>query len=301
MFKGVDFTILQAQSVKAAMDQIATYRPDGKTPANAQTLIDAVVAAQAMFLNKSTTLDLARGELQESADELHVACTQVYPIMKAMYRSDPGSLQAINRLPVNDRTVRETLVRAQAITSLWTQLPNPPGSATAFKAWDTMDQAAFVALIAAAKTKYDGMSAIDQEHQLAQGEFHEQTETLEDFVTTSLIIGRAQFPPGTPEREVIDAIPTVPGQPNPVAATISVAESPGPGAVHLEFSANNATFYDVLQQGPSDPDFVIVGVAISDTFYDDTGLPPGSYDYKVIGKNSQGSGPESDVSTVVVA
>jgi hypothetical protein len=35
--------------------------------------------------------------------------------------------------------------------------------------------------------------------------------------------------------------------------------------------------------------------------YDATGLAAGSYDYKVIGGNSQGPGPESAVSTIVVA
>ncbi len=299
MFKGVDFTILQGQSVKSAMDQIPTFRPEGKTPANAQTLIDAVVTSQTTFLNKSTTLDLARGELQESVDALHVACTQVYPIMKGTYRSDAGTLQAINRLPVSDRTARETLARGEAIQALWTQLPNPPGSATAFKAWDTMDLVAFVAIITTAKTKQNGMAAIDQEYQLAQGDLHEQTETLEDFVTTALIIGRAQFLPGTPEREVIDAIPTEPAQPSPGQAEITVATSPAPGLVHLEFVCNNATKFDVLRKGPGEADFSVVATDLVANVYD-ASVPPGSYQFKVIGKNSQGSGPESDIATVVV-
>ncbi len=300
MFKGVDFTILQGQSVKSAMDQLPTFRPDGKTPANAQMLIDAVVTSQTTFLNRTMTLDLARGELQESVDALHVACTQVYPIMKATYRSDAGTLQAINRLPVSDRTARETLTRGEAIQALWTQLPNPPGSATPFKAWDTMGLVAFVALITSAKTKQNGMAAIDQEHQLAQGDLHEKTELLEDFVTTALIIGRAQFLPGTPEREVIDAIPTEPSQPTPGQAVITVATSPTAGTVHLEFAANHATSFDVFQKVPGDPDFILVAADIAETTYDATGLAAGSYEFKVVGKNSQGSGPESAASTIVV-
>ena len=284
MFKGVDFTILQAQSVKSAMDQIPTFRPDGKTPANAQALIDAVVTSQTTFLNKSTTLDLARGELQESIDALHVACTQVYPIMKVVYRADAGTLQAINRLPVSDRTFRETLVRGDAINALWTQLPNPPGSATAFKAWDTMDLVAFVALITTAKTKQN-----------------EKTEAREDFVTTAMIIGRAQFLPGTPEREVIDAIPTEPSQPSAGQAEITVATSAAPGLVHLEFVCNNATKFDVLRKGPGEADFSVVATDLVANVYDASVSPAGAYQFKVVGKNSQGSGPESDIATVVVA
>jgi hypothetical protein len=94
--------------------------------------------------------------------------------------------------------------------------------------------------------------------------------------------------------------------PDPVAPTtahkvISVATSPAVGAVHLEFDADRATSFDVLQKGPGDPDFVVVASDIITTTYDATGLPAGSYDFKVIGRNSQGPGPESTVSTIVVA
>lgn len=301
MFKLVDFEILQARYVKAAMDEIPTFRPYGKTPANVQTTIDTVVTAQGTFLTKSTTLDLARGELQEAVDSLHVACTQVYPIMKVIYATDPGSLQAINRLPVADRSTRETMTRSEAISAIWGQLPNPPGSATPFKAWDTMDKTAFDARLTAAKTKVAGMAAIDQDYQIAQGDLHEQVEVLEEFTTGALIIGRAQFLPGTPEREVIDAIPTEPAHQAPAQAVISVANSPAAGSVHLEFDADRATSFDVLQKGPGDPDFAPVASDLITTSYDGSGLAPGSYAFKIIGRNSQGPGPESAVSTIVVA
>ncbi len=300
MFKLVDFEVLRGRYVKAAMDEIPTYRPEGKTPANVQTLIDNVVTAQTTFVTKSTTLDLARGELQEAIDALHVACTQVYPIMKVVYRTDAGSLQAINRLPVVDRTSRETLARGDAISALWAQLPNPPASATPFKAWDTMDMAAFNALVTTAKTKHTGMAAVDQDYQIAQGDLHEKTEILEDFVTTAMIIGRAQFLPGTPEREVIDAIPTEPAQQAPAQAVISVATSPAAGAAHLEYDADRATSFDVLQKGPADPAFAIVEADSIADVYDATGLAAGNYDFKIVGRNSQGAGPESAVSSVVV-
>jgi len=300
MFKLVDFEVLRGRYVKAAMDEIPTFRPEGKTPANVQTLIDNVVTAQTVFVTKSTTLDLARGELQEAIDALHVACTQVYPIMKVVYRTDAGSLQAISRLPVVDRTSRETLARGDAISALWAQLPNPPSSATPFKAWDTMDMVAFNALVTTAKTKHTGMAAVDQDYQIAQGDLHEKTEILEDFVTAAMIIGRAQFLPGTPEREVIDAIPTEPAQQTPAQAVISVATSPAAGAAHLEYDADRATSFGVLQKGPADPAFSIVEPDTIADVYDATGLAAGNYEFKVIGRNSQGPGPESAVSSVVI-
>ena len=300
MFKLIDFEILQARYVKAAMDEIATFRPDGKTPAEVQALIDTVSTAQTTFLTKNATLDLARGELAEAVDALHLVCTQVYPIMKVRYRTDPGSLSAINRLPTQDRTSRETLTRGDSISALWGQLPNPPGSATAFKAWDTLDKAAFDGVLITARTRISGMAATDQDYQVAQGDLHEQAEILEDFVTSAMITGRAQFPIGTPEREVIDAIPNEPAQQSPGSAEITAATSPAPGAAHLEFGAPGATTFDVLQKGPGDLDFSVVAADLITTEFDATGLPPGSYEFKVVGKNSQGSGPESAISTILV-
>jgi hypothetical protein len=300
MFKAVDFEVLQGRYVKAAMDKIATFRPEGKTPAAAQTLIDAVTTAQSTLSTKTATLDLARGELQEKIDALHVLCTQIYPIMKVVYRTDAGSLRAINALPITDRSQRETVARGDAISALWGQLPNPPGSATPFEAWTGMNKAAFDAVLTTARTNYSGFAAVDQDYQVAQGDLHAKTETLENFTTGAIIIGRAQFLPGTPDREVIDAIPTEPASQPPEQAVISVATSPAAGTVHLEFDAERATEFDVLQKGAADPDFVVVADDIIDRVYDGTGLAPGSYDFKIVPRNSRGLGPESAVSTVIV-
>ena len=146
-----------------------------------------------------------------------------------------------------------------------------------------------------------GFAAVDQDYQIAQGDLHEQTEILEEFVTAAMIIGRAQFLPGTPEREVIDAIPTEPAQQPAEQAVILVASSPAAGSIHLVFDAERATQFDVLQKGPGDPDFSVVANDIIVKVYDATGLAAGSYDFKVVGRNSQGPGPESAVSTIVVA
>lgn len=301
MFKAVDFEVLQGRYVKAAMDKIATFRPEGKTPAAAQALIDVLTTSQATFNTKSTTLALARGELQEKIDALHVLCTQIYPIMKVVYRTDAGSLRAVNGLPVVDRSQRETIGRGEAVSALWAQLPNPPGSANPFEAWPGMIRTAFDAVLTTAKTNHSGFANVDQDFQVAEGDLHKQTETLEDFTTGAMIIGRAQFVPGTPEREVIDAIPTEPASQPPEQGVISVASSPAAGTVHLEFEAVRATEFDVLQKGAGDLDFVVVADHLIAREYDGTGLAPGSYDFKIVGRNSQGLGPESAVSTVVVS
>ena len=56
-----DFEVLQARYLKAAMDKIATFRPDGLTPANAQTLIDSALATRTTFQTAKSALELADG------------------------------------------------------------------------------------------------------------------------------------------------------------------------------------------------------------------------------------------------
>lgn len=301
MFKSFDFEILQMRYIKAAMDEIPSFQPDGKAAAQAQAMIDAALAVRTTFQNADVTLGLARGELAETSDMLHTACVQVYAIMKNRFRADPGSLQAINRLPVDDRTTRDTVRRAEAISALWAQLPNPPGSATPFAAWATMDLMAFDALLTATRTQFQGFPAVDQDYQVAQGNLHQETEKLEDFTTAALITGRAQFEQGTAEREVIDAIPTEPAQQLPAQAVIGVASSPGPGQTHIEFSAEHATSYDVFERLAGEPQFQLVAADVIATSYDGSGLADGSYEYQVVGRNSRGEGPASDVASVEVA
>jgi hypothetical protein len=45
---------------------------------------------------------------------------------------------------------------------------------------------------------------------------------------------------------------------------------------------------------------VTVATDVADEFWDATNLPPGNHQYIVIGVNSRGSGPASDIATVPV-
>lgn len=120
------------------------------------------------------------------------------------------------------------------------------------------------------------------------------------FVTQSTIQGRAQFDPGTPERDVIDRIPTEPAAQAPGKAVISAATSPAAGVIGLAYDAPHGTSWDVLVKAPGAPEYVVV---VSDTIEQTatlSGLAAGSYQVEVRGRNSRGEGPVSDPSTVVV-
>lgn len=300
MLEDYDFHILQLRYIREAMNDFANYRPDDWTVAALDTFIAGAKTTRTAFVEAKTDLDLAMGGRNSTHANLHDACVSVYGIMKTRFRKDVVSSEVITKLPVDDHTPAETQRRGQSISVLWGKLPNPPGSATPFKAWDTMDKAAFDVLLAALETKLDTYTNESDDYEEAQGNLHKKDGEMTDFITAALAQGRFQFPEGTPQREVIDHIPTTPAQQAPAKAVIAVATSPAAGEAHLEFSANHATSYDVLHKGPADAAFAVVADDIIQTVYNATGLAAGAHEYKVIGRNSRGTGPESDVSVVNV-
>lgn len=300
MLTEFDFHLLQLRYIKAAGDQIATYRPDGLKPGDFQTVIDAAKGVRQTYIDAKTDFDLARGEYREAVNNGHDAVIGVYAAMKSRYRKDPGSLAAINALPVGDETAAETVKRMEQTLALWGKLPLIGDPAAEFVAWLGMEKAVFSALLDAITTQQGNLPSTDQAFQVAEGKLHETNAEMNDLITAALQQGRAQFKSGA-EREVIDAIPNEPASHEPNQPVISVSTSPGAGKVHLEFDAAHATSWDVLQKAPAAADFTkVVDDGLIKT-YDATGLSAGAYQYQVIGRNSLGDSPPSDPVTVTVA
>ncbi|MSU62335.1 MAG: hypothetical protein EXS31_08055 [Pedosphaera sp.] len=121
-----------------------------------------------------------------------------------------------------------------------------------------------------------------------EGALRAQNDVWEDFVTAALAQGRANFPEGTEGRGYIDAIPTQPATRAPGQAEITVATSPAPTEVHLEFTAPHATSFQVWHKGPNDEGFSQVADVLLPGVYDAIGLSGGEDEYKIIGENSRG-------------
>ncbi|MEN9576123.1 MAG: hypothetical protein RL514_3978 [Verrucomicrobiota bacterium] len=313
MFEDFNFELLRLRYIKAAMDAILSFRPDDKTPAQVGAMILSAEGPgnpRSNYQTAEATLQLARGEYEEDILQAHELCVQVYPIMKSRFRMDPGSLSAINSLPTSDQTGAATLTRIKATSTLWAQLPNPPGSVNPFRAWDTMDRAAFDAYITAIEGTVGpppivgtlaAKAAAESAFQVAEGAIHTFVTGLADFTTNALVQGRAQYPEGTANREVIDAIPTAPASQPPGQAVITNAASPSAGEAEFDYTALHGTSFDIYRQGPGQPAFVKVASDVIVKHYRATGLPAGAYDFKVIAHNSRGDGPASAVSVINVA
>lgn len=303
MFGSFYFHRTRLRYLKAAVTAIPSYRPDGKDAAYVQTQITGLDAKQAAFVDADQTLSLARGEFHERVAEGHKLCVKIYPILKSRFRDDVGSSEAISRLPSNDQSPDETKTRMKETSALWVKLPllpDPPNPPAAFVAWPGMTQAAFEAARVAVDTEEVALTNATAPYELAQGDLNKAIGAADVFATQATIQGRAQFDPGTAERDVIDRIPNEPAAQAPGKGVISAATSPAAGTLALAFDAPHATTWDVLLKGPGQPDFVVV---VSDTIEQEatlSGLAAGSYEVEVRGRNSRGEGPVSDPSIVTV-
>ena len=146
----------------------------------------------------------------------------------------------------------------------------------------------------------------DIEFQLKEGALHGVDNAMIRFISGALAQGRARFDVGSPERSLIDAIPTEPGQQAQPRVVVSLAESPAGGTVHLKSDAAGATSFEVWHKGPGSSEFALEAEVLRSGpeqigDYSASGLAVGTHEYRIFGVNSQGEGPASETATMPVA
>jgi hypothetical protein len=302
-----DFVVTQLRYIKAAMDEIPTYRPDGQLPAQIQALIGSAGPSRSLYITAKTTLDGARALRRTSIDTLHDACVDFGQQARNAFRKNAMVTECLERLPTDDRTFQQTLTRADAILAQWAQLPQigtPPAAYTVAQGTTTLTMAGMTTLRAAAETADTAIPTVDQDFQQQEAQLHAKQAEMEDQVTSALTQGRSQYPEGTPEREIIDAIPTESPRNLPGKAILISATNPAPSTVLLDYDCPGATSYDIFMQSPGSPDYVLVAEDLITKTYELTGLspstPPDMYSFYVRGRNSRGFGDDSDTMTVEV-
>ncbi len=296
-----DFHVTQCDYVKLAMVKITSpvFRPDAKTVAQVTTLLGEADTARVAILAKVTDLNLARGDMETAHEKGHQACVASYACMKSCYRNDHKTLSAIRRVVKTDQTVSETLARMEQLIQVWSKLPSVPGTSDPFVVGD-LTYLGFVDLRDVLRVKVAAFNTADGDFSSQQDAFREFDQKLASFVTAALVQGRNIYKAGTPQRGYIDAIPTEPSTQAPNQAVITVAESVEPGEVHLEFTADHATSFQVWHKGPGEAVFVLVAETLLPGEYDTAGLAAGAHEYQIVGVNSRGEGPVSLPSTVEV-
>lgn len=302
-----DFAVTQLRYIKAAMDEISTFRPDGQLPAQIQALIGSAAPIRTLYITAKTTLDGARALRRTSIDTLHDACVDFFQQARNAYRKNPTVMECLERLPTDDRSFQQTLTRADAILAQWAQLPQigtPPAAFTVAQVTTSLTMAGMTTLRAAAETADTAIPVLDQDFQLQEAQLHAKQAEMEDQIASALTQGRSQFPEGTAERGIIDAIPTESPRNVPGKAVINSATNPASGSVLLDYECPGATSYDIFMQAPGSPDFVLVAEDLIVKIYEITGLapstPPDVYSFYVRGRNSRGFGEDSDATSLEV-
>lgn len=304
MFETTNFVIKQLQKTRKAMQQpaLAAFRPDGRDLTYVSGLLTTLESTKTDEVARAVELNTARGQLDVSWADAHQKCVDVYAAMKSIYRNDEAAQRAIRRIPKQDQTARQTLVRAEVTAAVWDALPDMPNTnPEAPFALGSLSLAIFNGVIADLRTKIEACEGCGSDLEVQQGGLNELTRADGEFVSAVVAQGRAQFSVGSPAREWIDTIPLEPSTQVPLQAEITAATSPAAGAVHLEFVATYATSYTIQTRLESDVEFVTVAEDVTDEFWDAVGLPAGNHQYIVFGVNSRGSGPVSEIATVPVA
>lgn len=295
------FRVTQLKYVKVAVDHITSpqFAPDGQNATQIFTLINDADNETAAYMDHFDALNVARGDAEAAQTAAHAASVDVYACMKSCYRKNAGVLASVKRLPKEDRTALQTLVRTKALCRRWAKLPAPPGG-TAFQVGD-LTLADFTELCTELDTGINVFNDKKSNFAAATATLHELEDEIAGLVTAALAQGRAIYKEGTANRAYIDAIPTEPSQHLPAQAEITGIVSPLPGLVELTFTAEHATSFTIWHKGPGESVFTEVGESLVPGEFVLGGLVPGQHAFQVVGENSRGHGPASAPATIPVA
>lgn len=297
MLEEFDFVLLQLRYIKSTMDQIPSYRPDGRTVAEVQALVASTNDVRTEYLDTRAALALARGTRHTAYDAVHDASIAFSAQAKSAYRKVTAVASMLDNLPTQDTSLVEIITRGRASAAAWGKLPplgTPPAAFAVKQGEETLTQAELIALIGAAVAAEDDLPVKDQDFQMAEGTLHAKQAEIQDVVTAALQQGRSQFPnSATPQREVIDAIPTQPSTLPPGPAVIDSLTSPAAGQAALTYSAPHGTSFTVLHEAPGGGGAVEVASDRIEKTFTMSGLGAGLHSFQVIAHNSQGDGDPS--------
>ncbi len=235
----------------------------------------------------------ARGLRDTDLDALWTKAKSFISLGKRKFRKDPVKMRLLKPLVIKKYGIRGTLKVALAAENAWKQIDQTyvPETGNTF--------AAFGTLRAACQTKYENVSKEGAEESQAGGELSKALKELYRLSVDWYQEAIRRFGPETPHgmmiREQIDTGSGTPPPPLPGKAVItSLIYDNGP---RLEFDAEHALTFDVWERILPDAEFTKVASNISEKFWVHTDIHA-DFEYKVVGKNLEGDGPESDVASI---
>ncbi|HEY0552596.1 MAG TPA: hypothetical protein VGF13_23555 [Verrucomicrobiae bacterium] len=266
---------------------------DEKSADDFKDIYDAVIALAAADSDESADTSQARGLRDVDLDGVRDMMRGYLSLAKRKYRNDATKMRLLKPLVVKSEGILRTLKLALDVESAWKQIDQAyvPKAGVTF--------AAFATLRGACQTKFENVAKEGAEEGQASGELSKGLRDLYRLSVDWYQEAFRRFGPETPHgmmiREQIDTGSGTPPPPLPGQAVItSIIYDNGP---RLEFDAEDAETFDVWERILPDAEFTKVASNISEKVWAHTDLHA-DFEYKVVGRNSHGDGPESDVASI---
>ena len=131
MLEMYDFTVTQVRYVKAAMDEILGYRPDGLTPATVAALTPNPDPIRADYILKKDAAGTARDARNNGATAVHEVGVDFLAQAGSMYRKNPVVKEQLGRILLQDQTFSQCMTRGDQSSAIWGTLPQvgtPPAA-----------------------------------------------------------------------------------------------------------------------------------------------------------------------------
>ena len=263
--------------------------------ADFKTKLDAARALLESESDEAVDTLGARGSRDANLETLRERGRNALANLRSKYRKDPVKLPVLNAVSLAGNSVTATVNDARQFSSAWAEVN------AAYVAEDGLTLAAYDTLRGLCGTNQESVGKEGAEEATATGRVKVELEDLYDVCVAWYDTATRKYKEGTPFGILIRRhVPVTPtsGLDKPLQAVLTA--EPGIGQVNLTVGAEGATTFTIFTRLPGDTEWVPVVVAHETGSFMHTGLGTGFREYKAVGHNHDGDGPESEVVTVEV-
>ncbi len=238
---------------------------------------------------------MARGSRDANLESLRERGRNALANMKSKHRKDAAKLSVLDAVSLDGNSVTATVNEARKFAKVWAEVD------PAYEAEDELTLTDYNALRVLCGGNQESVGKEGAEEASATGKVKVALDDLYEVCVAWYDAATRKYKEGTPFGIMIRRhVPVTPtsGLEKPLQAVL-VAD-PGIGQVNLSVVAAGATTFTIYTRLVGETDWVPVVVAHDTGSFLHTGLGAGDREYKAVGHNNDGDGPESEIVTVEV-
>lgn len=291
MSESNEFILERAIATRAAQNVITTtWQWEEHTVAAWDADIEEFITQKETITDLESAKTAAAAALDVKLDQLHDRTQISLSLFKGKHRDNPSLTHVLKPLTAEGGSRGAILEEALEFESEWEQwdpgwLPKATWTLVGFKA---LRQECLSLKEPYASSKGTWRKAV--------GDYNGMGERLNKLGKAWYEAATTLFKEGTPEGDMIrNTVPTTYNPlPIPAQAQVQLEAQVGTDGMAISYDATDATLFDLYLQSPGNAAFVLRVANRAEKTYTITGLVPGNYVTKVIGKNSRDAGPESE-------